>query len=165
MEALGINLPGLVAQLINFTLLVGLLYFLLYKPILKMMDQRSARIKEGLEKAEEMKRQAAQAEEEIRKQLAASRQEGQALIAQAAQIAERLKREASEQARHEGENLIARARSEIHRERDEAVEELRRQFADLAILAAEKVIQRSLDKKAHEQLIDEVLRQSALRKE
>jgi F-type H+-transporting ATPase subunit b len=52
-----------------------------------------------------------------------------------------------------------RARSDIQRERDEAIGELRREFADLTIMAAEKVIDRSLDKKAHRELIDEVLKE------
>ena len=56
--------------------------------------------------------------------------------------------------------LIARARTTIQRERDDAVDELRREFADLTILAAEKVIDRSLDKEAHRQVIDKVLEES-----
>ena len=56
--------------------------------------------------------------------------------------------------------MTARARAEIQRERDDAIEELKRQFADLAILAAEKVISETLDKEKHRQLISEVLEQA-----
>jgi F-type H+-transporting ATPase subunit b len=57
--------------------------------------------------------------------------------------------------------LVERARSEIQRERDEAIGELRQEFADLTIVAAEKVIEKSLDKQAHQQIIEKVLEESA----
>jgi F-type H+-transporting ATPase subunit b len=85
---------------------------------------------------------------------------------QAAQTAEKLKEEARAEARQKAEALIAKARIEIDREREESVNQLRQEFADLAILAAEKVIGQSLDKKAHQQLIDKVLEEGlAPRKE
>ena len=61
MGALGINLPGLIAQIINFLLLMGILYMVLYKPVLRMLDQRSQRIKDSLEKAEQLQQESAQA--------------------------------------------------------------------------------------------------------
>ena len=67
MEGLGINLPLLLAQVINFLLLFGLLYLFAYKPILRMFDERSQRIKESMDETEAIKEQAARAEEEGRK--------------------------------------------------------------------------------------------------
>jgi F-type H+-transporting ATPase subunit b len=79
---------------------------------------------------------------------------------------EEVRKEAQEQARQEAETLISRARAEIHQERNEAVGELRQEFADLTVTAAEKVIDRSLDSKAHRQIIDKVLEESpTLKKE
>jgi F-type H+-transporting ATPase subunit b len=163
--ALGINLPGLLAQLINFTILLVILRLVAYKPVMRMLDERSRRVKEGLEAAEQMKEQAAQADVETQKRLEEARQEGQALIGQAQQIASRLQDEGRQQARVEGEALLARARNEIQLERDEAISQIRRQFADLTITAAEKVIGQSLDKKAHERLIEEVLAESGIKKD
>ena len=163
---LGINLPTLLAQIVNFVILFGLLYLVAYKPIMRMLDERSRRIKESVEQAEAVKEQAASAEDEIKKQLEAASREGQERIARAARSGEEVKQKAQEEARQEAEALIARARTDIHRERDEAIGELRKEFADLTILAAEKVIDRSLDKKAHRELIDKVLEESStLKKE
>ncbi|MFH1486941.1 MAG: F0F1 ATP synthase subunit B [Chloroflexota bacterium] len=161
MEALGFNIPGIVAQMVNFSLLLGLLYVFLYKPVMKMLDQRSARIKESIEKAEAIKEQTARTEQRVREQLEEARKESQAIIAQASQIGERLKEEAKQDARKETEIILSRARTEIQTERDASIGELRREFADLAILAAEKVISRSLDKAAHKQLIQEVLEKAS----
>ena len=165
MDALGINLPGLLAQLIGFAILLILLRFVAFKPFMRMMDERSRRVREGLEAAEQMKEQAGQADVQVQKRLEEARQEGQSLIGQAQQIAARLQDEARQQARTEGEALLARARNEIQLERDEAIAQIRRQFADLTITAAEKVIGQSLDKKAHERLIEEVLAESSFKKD
>ena len=63
-------------------------------------------------------------------------------------------------AKQDAEALINRARVEIQRERDDAISEVRREFADLTIMAAGKVIDRTLDKKEHKELIDKVLEES-----
>ncbi len=157
MESLGINLGSLVAFIINFLLLLVLLIFVAYKPIVRMLDQRSAKIKESMDEAERIKQESARAEETVKAQIEAGRKEGQAIVAQASQMAERVKEEARAEARREAEALIAKARVEIERERQEGFDQLRREFVDLAILAAEKVINQSLDKKAHQRLIEGVL--------
>jgi len=160
LTGLGINLPTLLAQIINFAILLGLMYLVAYKPIMRMFDERSRKIRESMEQTEFIKEQAAHAEEEVKKQLEAAGKEGQEVIARAVRTGEEVRREAKQEARQEAESLIARARTEIQRERDDAIDELRKEFADLTILAASKVIDRSLDKKAHRQLIDKVLEES-----
>jgi len=160
LEGLGINLPTLIAQIVNFAILFGLLYLVAYKPIMRMLDERSKKIRESMEQTELIKEQAAHAEEEVKKQLEAARRGGQELVARAERAGEEVRQKTQQEARQEGESLIARARTEIQRERDDAIDELRKEVADLTILAAGKVIDRSLDKEAHRQLIDKVLEES-----
>jgi F-type H+-transporting ATPase subunit b len=158
--SLGINLPLLVAQLINVAILFGLLYLVAYKPIMKMLDERSKKIKESMEQTEYIKTRAEQAEEEAKKRIEAAAREGQELVARSVRTGEEVRREAQQQARREAEALITRARTEIERERDGAIDELRKEFADITIMAAERVIEKSLDKKAHREIIDKVLDES-----
>ena len=160
MEELGINWQLLIAFVVNFLLLFILLSVFAYKPVLKMLDERQAKIKESLDQAEEVKQQTAEAEEKIKAQLDSARKEGQKIVAQSEQIAERLKTEAIDEARHEAESLIAKAQTEIQRQRDKDLDELRKQFADIAILAAEKVINETLDKEKHRKVISDVLDES-----
>ncbi len=155
--ALGINLPSLIAQLINFTLLFVLLSLLLYRPLLRVLDERRKRIQEGLEASDEAKQRLSQTEQQVAAELDRARQEGQTLVGQAQQMSARLQEEAHQQARAEAEHLLERARGEIQLERDSAIAQLRREFADLTIAAAERVIKRSLDRDAHRQLIEEAL--------
>lgn len=159
-ESFGINLPEIVAQIINFVVLFGLLYLVAYKPITRMLDERSSRVRESLEQAEQVKKQAKDAEESVRKQLEVSAREGQEIINRAMRTGEESRQAALEQAKKEAETLINRARTEIQTERDEAIQSVRKEFADLTVMAASKVIERSLDKKAHQELIDKVLEES-----
>ncbi len=164
-DKLGINIPGLVAQLINFTVLLTILYLFAFKPITRMLDERSRRIQESMDKADEIRAAAEQAQEDMRGRIEEARREGQAIVAQATQVGERLREEARQEARREAETVVARARGEIQAEREEAMAELRREFVDLAMLAAEKVVQESLDKERHRRLIDEVLEESSALRE
>jgi F-type H+-transporting ATPase subunit b len=160
LASLGINMPVLLAQIINFIILFGLLYLVAYKPIMRMLDERSRKIKESMEQTEYIKQQAEQAEEEAKKRIDAAAKEGQEAVARAVRTGEEVKKEAQQKAKEEAEVLIARARTEIQRERDEAVDELRKEFADITITAAGKVIDRTLDKKAHREIIKKVLDES-----
>jgi len=156
-EGLGVSLQGLIAQLINFILLLVILRAVAYKPIIRMLDERSARIRESMERAEEIKRQASQTEEEFARRLTEARREGQEIIAQAEKIAERIRDEEVDKTRRQVEELRVRALDDIGRERERAVSELRRQVADLAVLAAGRAIGRSLDEPAHYRLVEEAL--------
>lgn len=161
MEGLGINLPLLVAQIINFGILVLLLYFIAYKPIIKMLDQRSAKIKDSMEQAEAIKQKTVQVEQEIKSQLEEARKESEGIITQATHIGDKLKEEAKKGALQECESLINRAKVEIERKREEAIGELRKEFVDIAIRAAEKVIKETLDKEKHRRIIEDVMEESA----
>ena len=160
MEGLGINLPSLLAQIVNFAILLGILYLVAYKPIMRMLDERSRRIKESMEQTEEIKQQVEKAEKEFKKRIEQAGRQGQEIIDRAVLTGEEIGQKARAEAKKEAEALLARARAEIRRERDEVIDELRQEFADLTILAAGKVIEQSLDKEAHRQLIDRVLEES-----
>lgn len=161
---LGINLPTLLTQVVTFIILLVILRFVAYKPIMRMLDERSKRVKESLEQAESVKEQSARAEGELKKQLEEASREGQERIARAVKAGEEVKQKAQEEAKKEAETLLNRARAEIQSERDEAISEVRREFADLTVLAAGKVIEKSLDKEEHRELIDKVLEESTTQK-
>ncbi len=163
---LGINPATLLAQIVNVAVLLVALYFVAYRPVIRMLDERSRRVKESMEQADAAREEAARTGEETRKRLEEASREGQERIARAAQAAEEMKQKARQNAREEAEALIGRARSEIQRERDEAIDQLRREVADITIMAAEKVIERSLDAAAHRELIHKMVEESsALKKQ
>jgi len=160
---LGINVPVLIAQTLNFVVLLILLRAFVYKPVLNMLDERKRKIAEGLSAAEQGREREIEAARLAQEQIESSRREGQAIVQQAQQVAQRVQEEGRQSAQAQAELLLERARGEIQLERDNAIAELRREFADLTIAAAEKVIGESLDRSAHQRLISEALAQSSFR--
>jgi len=156
-EALGVSVPGVLAQLVNFVLLLVILRLIAYKPVIRMLDERSARIRESMERAEEIKQQAARTEEEFARRLAEARREGQEIVAQAEKISERIRLDEVEKTKAQLEELRTRALADISLERERAVTELRQQVAELALFAAGRIVGHSLDHASHVQLIDDAL--------
>ena len=160
MTQLGINLPTLIIYLLNFGILLAVLYALAYKPLLRAMDQRSDRIKDSLAVADRAREEAANSQAAIEEQLNEARREGQRLLDQAKEASDRFKEEEMVRARQEAAAFVERARADIVRERAAAITELREGFGDLAITAAERIISRSLDRQAHQDLITEALEET-----
>ena len=159
MDKLGIHIPSLVVYVVNFLLLLGILYVFGYKRILGIMDQRTQRIKESLESADRAKEEASRAQEQIKLQMDESRRESQRLLEQDRESSARYREEEHARAQEEVNTFLAKARNDIQRERDRTIEEVRQNFSGLAITAAEKIIQRSLDPAGHQDLIQQVLKE------
>jgi F-type H+-transporting ATPase subunit b len=159
---LGFDGPTIIAQAINFIILLVLLYFVAYKPLMKMLDERSSKIKENMAQAENTRHQAVENRNEARRQLEDAEKAGQNIISQATRNAETIKEKARQDAHTEALSIIDRAQEEIQKQKDDAVEEVRKEFANLTIQAAEKVIERSLDKEKHLALIEKTLEASSI---
>ena len=157
MTELGISWPLLLAFVINFIILLVLLGKFLYKPVLKMLDERAQKIKESMEWAEATKRDYEQAKAEVQRQIEKGRQEAQAIIATAVQKGEGLKEEARKEAAEQARAIVEKARIELGAERDKMVEDLRKEFVSLLILASEKVIRQTLDKEKQSKVIADTL--------
>ncbi len=153
----------LLIQDLAFIVLMVLLVRYLYRPISQVLEARTKRIAEGLRAAEEAKKDRQAAEAEYQERLAEARREGQALLDRIAKQAEELRKELEAKARDQAEGLIARARAEIHQEREMAVQDLRSQVADLAVMAAGRIIGESLDAKKHRELIERTIEEAEIR--
>jgi len=161
MDALGINLPGLITQLVSFAILFAALWMVLYKPISKAMRDRAKKIQDSLESADKAREEADSSREAMEKQISDARAEGQKMITGAKDIADRFKEEELAKAREEIKAEKERAAADIQRERDAAIDGLRREFASIVVDAAEKIVEKSLDESKHKDLIDKVLKESS----
>ncbi len=157
MVELGLNVPSLISYLINYVVLLILLGALAYRPLLNALDSRVESIRESLAAADRAREEAATSRSAIEEELNEARREGQRLLDQAREAAERFREEEMGRARQAAEEFSERARADIARERDAAINEVRSAFGDLAISAAERIIRRSVDRQAHQELIDQVL--------
>jgi len=155
---LGINLRYLSAQLCNLVILFVALYLFVFKRFATMLDERSARIKKGLEDAETADKRAAEAEAVYQERLEHAERERRAILAKAAQEAEKLKEDILAKAREEARQIIAKEREDLEAQREQAAAELRRQVPDLVTMATRKVVeQTTMDEATQRRLISEFL--------
>jgi F-type H+-transporting ATPase subunit b len=160
LEKLGINITWLVAQIVNFGLLLFILSRLAYKPILDMLNTRKAKIQESLEYAEKVTQQAAAQQKDFERKLEETRREMQAATATAAQAGEKERERIIAEARVQAQREIEKGREQVEYERKQMLAELRDQVVQLSLLAAQKLVSQSLDDKAHRQLINDFLIQT-----
>ena len=155
---LGINLRYLLAQLLNLVILFVVLYVFVFKRFLAMLDERSTRIKKGLEDAEIADKRAAEAEEAYREKIEQAEREKRAILSEAAREAEKLREDVLTKAREEARQIVAQERENFEVERQQAAAELRRQMMDLVVLATRKVVEETMvDEARQRRLISEFL--------
>ncbi len=147
----------LLIQDIAFFLLLFLIARYAYRPIVNVLEARTKRIEAGLKAAAEAKQDREAAAREYQQRMDEARREGQQLLDRIAKQGEEMRRELEARAKEQADGIIARARAEIEQEREAAVQDLRRQVADLAVLAAGRIIGASLDASKHRALIDKTI--------
>jgi len=134
------------------------LFVILWKfalpPITGMLDERAAKIRESLEKAEQTRVEAERLLDEYKEQLAAARLEANRVIEQGRKVAETMKDEIVAKANEERESMLTRAREEIQGEKRTAMAELQAQVADLSVAVAGRIIGSSLTGEDHKALIE-----------
>jgi F-type H+-transporting ATPase subunit b len=157
MGQLGINLPELIYQIVNFGILAVILYLLLYKRVLNMLNERTTRIEQGLKEADQVKQQLANARRDYDAEIAKARREAASILSQAQERAKAQEAEIVAQARQEGERIRAELREQAQQERDQMLREVKGQVAELVTLTASRVLQSELQGQGHDRLIEESL--------
>jgi len=157
---LGIDWKLLVAQLVNFLIVLWVLRKFIYLPLLKFLEQRRERIEKSLKEAQRIEEAMIAMEVSKENTLTEARKQGQALIKEAQGEAEKQRQETLDRVRAEAEKVVAEAREKFVAEQAEAMRELRRESARLVTQALVKVIGKmpaeSIDKKLVEEAVTEV---------
>ncbi len=154
-----INPSTVIFAIINFCILVVGLKVFLYKPVCKMLDSRKEEVANNLNSAEEAKLEAQKLKDEYAAQLQNARSEAQDIINQAAKIGEQTKADIVSEAREEAARLTAKAQADIAREKTEALNEIRNEIADLAVLAAAKVVGKTIDVADHQNMVNDFVKE------
>jgi len=151
----------LIAQILNFLVLLAILAKFAYKPLLKAMDDRRNRIINDLDSAEQTRLDAEALKEQYAEQLAGARQEATEIVNKANQIAQNLHDELVEQARVEQEALMANAKERIEQDKQQALLDIRSEVIKLSTLIAGKIVNQKLNSDKDQTLVantaDEVL--------
>jgi F-type H+-transporting ATPase subunit b len=144
-------------EILSFGILLWVLYKYAFPPILETLDTRERKIRESLEQAERHRVEAEHRMQEYEAKLNAASREAEAVLIQAKERAQRLLDENEQRLGAEAERVKGEATREIDQERRKAIQEIRSQATDLALLVAEKVVERSLNDADHRRLADEAI--------
>jgi len=150
--------PGIaIWTVLTFVVLLIVLKMVAWKPILSALSQREDAIRESLEKADKAKEEAQKMLNENQANLAKAGEEAKAIIEQSRQFAEKLKDQMLQDSKQQSQKIIADASAEIERKKEAAFSELRGQVAEIAINAAEKILQENLDKEKQKKVVDKYI--------
>lgn len=153
-----IQIPQILFQIFNFGVVVGALTYLLYKPVLKILDERSERIAAAQKAAQETLKEKEELATEKAKQVKQAQQEATELLEKAKQDAQSHRQQLMTEAKTEATMLVTKAQAGWEREKEKLAGEMKSEFANAVLLVTEKVIGK-LDKKTQGKLIDTEIKQ------
>ncbi|TXI21131.1 MAG: F0F1 ATP synthase subunit B [Roseateles sp.] len=144
---------SLLVQMIVFLILVWFTMKFVWPPIVKALDERAAKIRDGLSAADKAKADLASANKKIDEQLALTRTETAKLLSDAEKRAAAIVEEAKKRAEDEGAKIVAAAKADAEQQATRARETLREQVAALAVKGAEQILQREVNAGVHAELL------------
>jgi F-type H+-transporting ATPase subunit b len=154
---LSINFFWVIVAALNFIVFLALIWRFAFDPIANILAERKARLDQGLADAEQARRDRDAGLAERDRAMLEARREANTLITAAQKSAEELRIADIAATREELDRLRDRARADIQAERDRALADLRAQVADLALLAAGKVVGETMTDARQRRLVDEFL--------
>jgi len=155
---MGIN-ATLLGQMIAFGIFVWFTMKFVWPVISQAMEERQRRISEGLAAAERGRRDKEEAESFKNEILKEARAKANEMIEQANRRASEIIEESRETARAEGERQLKQAQAQIEQEMNRVKRDLQKQVVALAISGATRVLEREVDAKAHNDLLNDIARQ------
>jgi F-type H+-transporting ATPase subunit b len=144
-------------EVVSFAILFFMLYKFAFPGILSILEEREKKIKDSLDQAERHRSEAERRLKEYEAKLSMAAKEAEGILATAKERAQRVLEENEQRLTVEAERIKGDATREIDHERRKAVQEIRNQTTELALLVAEKVVQRSLTDADHRKFADDAL--------
>ena len=140
----GFNSNIILAQAINFIVVAGLLYIFAIKPVAKTLDERQQKIADGLQYAEEMKVQLAEAERERAAKVKEAAEEAHRILSEAREQSKEMIEKKTQEAAAHAETIIRKATEATEMERQKMLSEVKKEVARLVVVTSSKVLSRNL---------------------
>ena len=149
----------LIGQMITFVVFVWFCMKYIWPPLMAALEERNARISEGLAAAQRGQQDLADAQAKVGESLNEAKQQAQEIINQAQKRANEIVDEAKDAAREEADKIKAAATADIDQQINSAREHLRKEVSTIALAGAEQILKREVDAKAHAVVLDELVAQ------
>ncbi|MDD6311840.1 MAG: F0F1 ATP synthase subunit B [Firmicutes bacterium] len=160
LESLGVDLKTIIFSMVNFLILVAVLGKFIYKPFLGMLEQRKNAIQEQFDKAEVLNSRANAKMAKYNRQIANAEEEARDILKDAKERAEKMSEDIIAEAKQQASEIIEHAHKTIENEKAQAVDDLKDEIAQLALLAAEKIVGGEIDNVGHDAIVERVIKNS-----
>ncbi len=157
-EKLGLDYKLIIAQIVNFVLLLVILQRLAYKPVLKMLKDRTDKIDKSLRQAKKIEEELKNTEETKLAEIKKAKVEAQEIIKEAYDTSEKRSQESLDRTKLKTQEIVEKAKQEIKAEKENSVQEAKKEIADVSILIAKKIIGKNIDENKEKDLVDDILR-------
>lgn len=147
----------MIAQVLNFLILAAILRALAYKPVARMLQQRSDKIKETIDKADADKKAAEETLKQYKSQLADAQRRAQEIVDKAELTARRERETLVAETKKEIDRMKQNAQAEIENERNRAFEQMKAEIVSLSLAAAEKIVAKNLSSKENDKLVNDFI--------
>lgn len=154
---LGINLKIFIAQLINFTIVVLVLWKWIYTPIVKLLDERQEKITKGVKQAEEIEKRIFALEKEQQEIIVKAKSEAATVLEITRTDAEERKKVLLEKTKEEIKGVILQGKLQLQREKEQMIRECREEIVLIAIEASRRILSETIDEKKSQKLAEQVV--------
>lgn len=157
MEDLGIDLKLFLGQVVNFLILLFILWRFAYKPLVKMLEERRLKVSKSLDDAEKIEKKLSLTESESRRIISQSQKEAAKIIEEATEIASKQKGEIVLQAQTQADRIIQSAKDESLKIRSQISTEAKHELSDIVVLALNKIVGENLNETEKTKLTKDAL--------
>ena len=152
-----INLGEIIFSIINFLILLFILYKFMWKPVVRTMDGRQKGIQESLDQAAAARKEAEETQAALAAEIANARRQAKEIVDEAQVAAEQVKQDIIKQAEEAAQAVSARAQAEIERKQEEALAQIKGEVADLIVLATTKLLEDNVSIENQKALVDKYI--------
>ena len=157
LSKLGIDWKLLIAQIVNFLVLLFILWKFAYGPVLAMLEKRQKKIEKGLADAEEAHKNLEKSEEKQKEILKHARTEAKDIVEKAREQAEKAKSEMALEAKAQAEKIVTVAKAEIEQEKQKTIAEIKSEIGSLIVAATEKIVGEKMDEEKDREIIEKAI--------
>lgn len=159
LHKLGIDWRLIIAQMVNFFILLGLLYKFVYKPLLKMLEERRERVEKSIDQAKQIEANMARATRERQEEIAKARAESGRIVEEAKLAATAYRNKLIVEAQAEAEKIVKQAQSILATEKSAMLAEAKTELADLVVATTEKVLRGAMTETINRQYVEKTLKE------
>lgn len=156
-ETFHIDIKLIIAQLINFFIVLVVLWFFALKPLMKVMKERADKIKGGLKKSQEAEERMKRTLNEKEQILREARKESEKIIAKAKELSEKEREKIISQTQDEAKKILMENKRLLSLEKNKIIKEAESDIADLVILATKKVLNKKMNAEINNGLVEKTV--------